>query len=95
MASGFTRLGKLADEIDDILCILVLDHDLQLYLLQELHPLVSGPPLKGDALLPAPALDLRHSHSRKALHVQLAPQQVQLLEPNYSFNLLHLSPLYM
>ena len=52
---GLARLGKLADEVDDSLCILVIDHHLQLYLLQELHPVVSGPPLQGDALLPAPA----------------------------------------
>jgi len=32
---GFARLGKLADEVNDRLCILVIDHHLQLDLLQK------------------------------------------------------------
>jgi len=82
----------LADEVDDSFSILVIHYHLQLHLGQKLHPVITGPPLQGDALLPAPALDLAHSHSRKALTVQLATQKVQLFRPNYGFNLLHFSP---
>lgn len=87
---SFARLSILADDVDDRLSILVIDHHFQLYLWEELHPVASGPPLQGDALLPAPALDLGDGHSRKALLVELVSQNVQLFRPNYGFNLLHL-----
>ena len=91
--SGLSRLGHIADQVDDDLCILILYHQLQLHLRQELHFVVSGAPLKCDAFLPAPAFDICDRHSRKALLVQLVTQQVELLGPNYGFNLLHLNSL--
>ena len=90
---GFTRLGHIADQVDDDLRVLILDHQLQLNFRQELHFVVSSAPLECDALLPAPALDFSDRHSRKALLVQLVAQEVELLGPNYGFNLLHLNSL--